>query len=80
MSTLLVGIPLIIAHTIWTLDWYVVITLISWFIFLKEIIRFCFPNAAQKIAQFYQKFYALMIFGIICLGLGLFLMYHGIFM
>jgi len=42
------GLVSIIAHSLWVADWRLVITLLGWFVFIKGVVYFSFPQLALK--------------------------------
>lgn len=79
ITILILGILLVCAHNIWTLDWRVVITLLAWSTFIKGIMWFYYPLTLKKISKAILSTKLYIISGLICLTLGLFLVYHGFF-
>ena len=73
---LILGILLVVSHSLFVSDWRIVITILAWITFLKGFIGLFFPDAPWR-AKLLDKPHALYIIAIICLFLGLFLAYHG---
>src|SRR3989344_4785364 len=46
---LTLGVLLIISHSIWTLDWRIVITILGWLVLFKGAGRIFFPNAVMRL-------------------------------
>ncbi|MCD6543579.1 MAG: hypothetical protein J7K34_03635 [Flavobacteriaceae bacterium] len=42
------GLVSIIAHSLWVADWRLMITLLGWFVFIKGVVYFSFPQLALK--------------------------------
>lgn len=42
------GLLSIIAHSLWVTDWRLAITLFGWFVFIKGVVHFSFPQLALK--------------------------------
>lgn len=77
---LILGLSLVLAHNIWMLHWVVLITIISWCIFICGIIRLFFHkqlmNRFMKIAN-KRKFF--IIWGIVLFVVGAYLTLKGFF-
>ena len=77
MIALMIGIPHILIHNIWTPDWRGLITFLGWITVVKGIVRLFFP---EKLLNFVQKgsYKSVFIYGVsILLLLGLYLTYIG---
>ena len=75
---LIIGILLVVSHNIWTADWRVVITILAWLSLIKGTIRIMVPQFAVKtIKKCTENNISYYISGLITLGIGLFLIYHG---
>lgn len=74
---LILGIILILIHNIWTLDWRLLITLLAWLTFIKGVTRFYFPAFSTKMGNSLQSETSYRVMGLICLVLGIFLLYCG---
>ena len=79
IMTLIMGILLILFHNIWTTDWRVLITLLSWLVFVKGAVRVLCPKFDSLFVGMVNKesFYAWA--GGIYLILGGYLLYLGYF-
>ncbi|MFI4955537.1 MAG: hypothetical protein ACHP9Y_06445 [Gammaproteobacteria bacterium] len=77
LLALLLGIFLILLHSIWIYDWYLAITLLAWLTFIKGVIHVLCPELAQHMMQRMNSTLAYRTSGIICLLLAIFLGYHG---
>ena len=79
IMTLIMGILLILFHNIWTTDWRVLITLLSWLVFIKGTVRVLYPKFDVLFVSMVNKesFYAWA--GGIYLILGGYLLYLGYF-
>ncbi len=76
-AILILGALLVVSHSVWTADWRIVITIISYLTLLKGVGRIFFPEAVKNMIERKQtntKF----IFGEIAVFLiGLYLLYYG---
>lgn len=73
---LIVGILLTVSHQIWTQDWRVVITIISWLILFKGILRVFFPKMVKKLIE-KKRYPWFLLAEAVSLLVGLYLMYQG---
>ena len=62
------GVILVEHHNIWTANWTVIITIISWLFLIGGIIIVVFPKALSIISKYYKHSRAWGIF-MICFGL-----------
>jgi hypothetical protein len=78
--TLILGLLLVVSHNLWTKDWHLIITIISWVILISGICRLFFINYAINIGNWWlgHKPYML-LFSILFFLIGLFLTYKGFF-
>jgi hypothetical protein len=74
---LILGVLIIVSHSVWSADWRVVITIIGWLVLLKGIGRIFFPDSVgNMIAK--KKDNRLFILGeFVVLLVGLYLLYYG---
>ena len=76
-SILILGILLVLSHNIWVLDWRVLITIISWIVLFKGILRIFFPELVVNLInkkshnQLFALAEALFFF------IGFYLVYQG---
>ena len=74
---LILGVLLVVSHSVWVFDWRIVITVIGWLVLLKGMGRIFFPNAVRHLVE-KKKANRKFIFGEIVLFLiGLYLLYYG---
>src|SRR3989344_8559136 len=52
---LLMGVSLVVGHSVWVLDWRVVITLLGWAMLLKGLGRLFFPDSITKLVEKKQR-------------------------
>jgi len=73
--SIVLGILMVLVHNVWVLDWRLVITLISWLILIKGIVRLNFPSAVPQTMEYFHQhktgYYALAVF---CLIVAIFLL------
>ncbi|HHF0523576.1 TPA: hypothetical protein ACTUT5_002113 [Legionella anisa] len=51
MMLVTIGTLLVVSHNVWTRSWVVVITILSWLIFIKGILYLMFPGIVQEISN-----------------------------
>lgn len=76
--TLILGILLVVSHNEWTMSWGVIITILSWWVFIKGVLRLFYPEIDQKWAHMFDKDSVYYPTVVITLALGIFLMYMGL--
>ncbi|MBI2786132.1 MAG: hypothetical protein HYX60_07460 [Legionella longbeachae] len=75
--TLMIGLLMVLSHNIWVMSWPVIITIFAWLILIGGVVRLFFPDTVFKIwEKTIDKPVKLIIWGIITLLIGLFLLYH----
>jgi len=74
---LILGVLLTVSHSIWTLDWRVIITLLGWVILIKGIGRILFPEAVGRMIDKKQTNHWFIIGEILIFIIGLYLLYYG---
>ncbi len=74
---LILGVVLILIHSIWVYDWRLLVTLLVWLTFIKGIVHVVCPKIAQHMMEQMSNLLAYRISGAICLLLAIFLGYHG---
>jgi len=72
--TLIAGLVLIVIHKVWSMDWRLVITLFSWLILIKGIIRLYLPDIDERLISFYESKLMVNVFGIFTLIIGIYLL------
>ena len=76
MISLLIGLPVIILHNIWTADIVGFITFIGWMSVLKGVVRIAYPSfVVNKMKNYTEKSSTIWLIVAIVLGAGL--MYCG---
>ena len=78
---LIVGLAIVLAHNVWTLNWRVLITLFGWINFLRGVITVLFPAQAMEFAGRHigGSKHVPLIPGAVALTLGLILCFFGYF-
>ena len=75
---LVVGIPMVVVHNLWVMDWRLIITLLAWLTLLKGVVRMFFPefiiNQTSIWIENKGMYYGLVIF---LIALGFLLLYFG---
>jgi hypothetical protein len=75
--TLLLGILLILMHSIWVYDWRLLVTILAWLTFVKGIIHVSCPHIAKRMMQNVDSQLAYRISALVCLIIAVYLGYHG---
>jgi len=76
MLSLLIGLPVIILHNIWTLDVLGFVTFIGWMSVLKGVVRIAFPSfVVQKMERYKNSESKVWLIIAVLIGAGL--MYCG---
>ena len=74
---LVLGVLLVVSHSVWTLDWRIVITIMSWLVLLKGAGRIFFPNAVMLLIAKKRDNRKFIIGEVVVLLAGLYLLYYG---
>ncbi len=53
--TFLLGLATVVSHSIWVMDWRLVITLLGWTTLIKGILKIGFPGHVNKQAQMFKS-------------------------
>jgi hypothetical protein len=76
--TLILGIVLIVIHSVWEWSWRLLITIFSWIIFIKGICLLVYPQYLNSFTSVYaQNHDWLYSFAVINFIIGLILLYCG---
>ena len=78
-SILILGILLVVNHNIWVLDWRGIITIISWMVLLKGILRGFYPELVMKIINKKAHNKLFILAEVFVFLIGLYLIYKGFF-
>lgn len=70
--TFLLGLATVVAHSLWTSDWRIAITILGWITLLKGIQKILFPEHINKIAQKFKKLQIVWGFVILLIGMWFF--------
>ena len=74
---LVLGVLLVVSHSVWTLDWRLVITIMGWLVLLKGIGRIFFPNAVMRLIAKKRDNRKFLMGEVVVLLVGLYLLYYG---
>lgn len=74
--TLILGLLMVASHNVWVAGWPVIVTIFSWLILISGIIRLICADTARSMARsFVAQPFRLQTVGIVCLIIGLFLLF-----
>ena len=76
-AILILGVLLVVSHSVWTLDWRLVITIFGWLVLLKGVGRIFFPEAIKNLIEKKQHDRRFMIGEVVMIVVGLYLLYYG---
>ncbi|MBT6809048.1 MAG: hypothetical protein HOA52_06140 [Flavobacteriales bacterium] len=76
MISLLIGLPVIILHNVWTADIVGFITFVGWMSVLKGVVRIAYPSHVVNMMRNYTG-KSVNIWLIVAVGLGVGLIYCG---
>lgn len=76
-AILILGVLLVVSHSVWILDWRLVITILSWLVLLKGVGRIFFPEAVKNLIEKKQKDRRFMLGEAVMILVGLYLLYYG---
>ena len=74
---LVLGALLVVSHSVWTLDWRLVITIMGWLILLKGAGRMLFPGAVRRLIEKKRDDRRFLLGEVVVLLVGLYLLYYG---
>ena len=74
---LILGVLLVVSHSVWTLDWRLVITIMGWLVLLKGIGRIFFPKTVKKLIEKKRDDRRFLLVEAVVLLVGLYLIYQG---
>jgi len=77
--SLILGILLIVSHSIWELNWKIVITLMGYMTFFKGIMHWFFPSKAAAWSSRMISGTSYVYISLVTLMLGIYLTYVGYF-
>lgn len=78
-AILILGVLLVVSHSVWTFDWRLVITIISWLVLFKGVGRIFFPNAVRRMIERKRDNRWFLLGEVIVFLVGLYLLYYGFF-
>ncbi len=76
-TILILGVLLVVSHSVWTLDWRIVITIVGWLVLLKGAGRIFFPNAVRRLIEKKRDNRWFLLAEIVVFLVGLYLLYYG---
>lgn len=74
---LILGVLLVVSHSVWTPDWRIVITILSWLVLLKGLMRIFFPETVRRLIQRKQSNRWFILGELTMLLVGFYLLYYG---
>lgn len=77
--TLILGVFLVVLHSVWVPNWRVVVTLVCWLVLIEGISIVYFPNHARSVFRRIAQKAPMITTGVIGLVVGLFLIAMGFF-
>jgi len=76
--TLVMGLLLVLVHSVWAMDWRVIITVYAWIVVLQGGLRLFFPEfMSVTLERFGRNDGLLLISALVMLGLSGFFLWHG---
>lgn len=80
LNLLIIGTLMVVSHNIWDGTWVMVVTIVSWLVFIKGILYISFPKSISAFSQAMLKDTQwIYVSAAINLLLGLYLSYMGFF-
>ncbi len=76
---LILGVLLVVSHSVWVFDWRLIITLLGWIVLLKGIGRIFFPQVVIRLTEKKKNNRTFILGEIVVLLLSLYLLYRGFF-
>jgi len=76
-AILILGVLLVVSHSVWTPDWRLVITILSWVILLKGIGQILIPAAVGRLIEKKRNNCQFILGEIVVLLVGFYLLYDG---
>ena len=74
---LIMGVAIILVHSIFVFDWRVIITLLGWVILIKGVGRILFPEAVRIMIEKKQTNRWFILGEILVFFIGVYLLYYG---
>ena len=76
ITTIILGLLMVVSHNVWVMGWPVIVTLFSWLVLISGLIRLFCPDAVKGMASSYaSKPLKMQVTGVIGLLIGLFLLF-----
>ena len=76
-AILMLGVLLVVSHSVWTFDWRLVITIVGWLVLLKGLGRIFFPSAVGRLIKKKRENRWFILGEIVVFLVGLYLLYRG---
>ena len=76
---LFLGLLVVVAHNVWALDFRGLVTLIGWFGVFKGALRLFSPSKVGRLGEEFTSGKKLIVWGVVWLALGLYLICAGFF-
>jgi hypothetical protein len=76
-AILILGVLLVVSHSVWTPDWRLVITILGWLVLLKGVGRIFFPEAVKNLIEKKQNDRRFILGEAVMILVGLYLLYYG---
>lgn len=74
---LILGVLLVVSHSVWVFDWRIVITVLGWLVLLKGMGRIFFPDAIKRMVEKKKENRKFILGEIAVFLIGLYLLYYG---
>lgn len=74
---LILGTLLVVSHSVWVSDWRLVITIISWALLFKGVLRIFFPDAVSRLIEKKIKNRSFVVGEVVVFLVGAYLLYYG---
>ena len=77
---LFLGLLVVVAHNVWTMDFRVLVTFIGWAGVVKGGLRILAPTKVSHLSEEFAVGKKLVIWGLVWLAIGIYLLYSGFMM
>ena len=74
---LILGVLLVVSHSVWVFDWRIVITVLGWLVLLKGMGRIFLPDAIKRMVEKKKETRKFILGEIAVFLIGLYLLYYG---
>ncbi len=78
-SILILGVLLVVSHSVWVWDWRLIITILGWAVLFKGTLRIFFPDIVRRLIEKKKGDRRFMLAEVGVLLVGLYLVYKGFF-